>query len=176
MNAFLPMRRNRPQEKLFRFFVLLAFLVATVGAHAGETGDGENLVHLQSGVVGPLSYGLYRGAPPANRIPDATTCDLILVVRNLGDKAMNLSKLRRTDFVLFDTITKDNVNIDLVDTPRSIGFGRSAVIHLSAVWWARGHQPMPQTGVLTVKANAHNLLSEDLVIGKIPLDSGRLRK
>src|SRR3954469_3274821 len=106
------MRGNRPQEKLFRFFVLLAFIVASVGAHAGETGDGENLVHLQSGVVGPLSYGLYRGAPPANRIPEATTCDLILVVRNLGDKVMNLSQLRKTDFVLIDSITKDKVEID----------------------------------------------------------------
>ena len=169
------MRGNRPQEKLFRFFVLLAFIVASVGAHAGEMG-GENLVHLQSGVVGPLSYGLYRGAPPANRIPDATTCDLILVVRNLGDKVMNLSQLRKTDFVLTDSITKDKVDIDLVEPPRSIAFGRSAVIHLSAMWWARGHQSMPQSGVLTVKANANNLLSEDLVIGKIPLDSARLKK
>ena len=132
------MRGNGLQEKLFRFFVLLAFLIASVGAHAGEAGDGEHLIQLQSGVAGPFSYGLYRGAPPANRIPDAATCDLILVVRNLGDKVMNLSQLRKTDFVLTDSITKDKVNMDLVETPQSIAFGRSAVIHLSAVWWARG--------------------------------------
>ena len=157
---------------------VLSFLVLIVSSRAdgAEADDGEKLVPLQSGAIGDLSYALYRGAPPAHRIPGATTCDLLLLVRNLGPKVMRLDELAKSDFILTDSFTKDPVSFEFVGKPRPIRFGQSAVIHLSPVWWVRAQNPGPQTGILTMRANARNLLSNDLIVPNIPLDSARAKK
>jgi hypothetical protein len=163
-------------RKIFSFLLSFLLLMASAIADGAEGGDGEKLVPLQSGRIGDLSYALYRGAPAPNHIPGATTCDLILLVRNLGMKVMRLDELSKSNFVLIDTLTKDNVSFDPVEKPRPIRFGQSAVIHLSPLWWVRAHNSGPQTGMLTVRANASGLLLEDLIIPNIPLDSARVKK
>lgn len=163
-------------RKVFALLPSFLLLVVSTPVDGQETTDGEKLVPLQSGAIDDFSYALYRGAPPAHRIPGATTCDLILIVRNLGPKVMRLDELTKSDFVLTDSFTKDNVSFELVGKPRPIRFGQSATIHLTPVWWVRAQNPGPQTGVLTLRADKKTQLSKDLVFRNIPLDSARVRK
>ena len=162
--------------KIFTFLSWFLLLLASPPVEGEEPSDGEKLIALQSGAIGDFSYALYRGGPPAHRIPGATTCDLILVVRNLGPKVMRLDELTKSDFVLTDSFTKDNVTLELIGKPRPIRFGQSATIHLTPVWWVRAQNPGPQTGVLTLRADKKTLLSNDLVFRNIPLDSARVKK
>jgi len=89
---------------------------------------------------------------------------------------MRLNQLLKTDFTLTDARTGNPLTFDFVSKPAAIGFERSTIIHLSVMWWPHGHQPMPEKGILTLKANAFDLLPDDLVVRDIPLDTARTKK
>jgi hypothetical protein len=97
------------------------------------------------------------------------------MVRNTGDKVLRLHQLLPTDFALKNSQTGAPVSFTFVSKPAFVGHGLGTVIHLRVEWWP-DRQPMPEKGVLTMKANAFNLLPEDLVLSDIPLDAGRVKR
>jgi hypothetical protein len=107
-----------------------------VGAetHGGGTNQvGEVLTPLATGEAGVLSYGLYCAASRSSRVPTNAPpgASLVLVLRNIGAKSINMENVTVEDFKLEDSTGKA-VKLYLWTKPRTIGYRDSTVVHLIA--------------------------------------------
>lgn len=102
-------------------------------AAAGSTNEvGEMLLQLKAGEAGVLSYGLYCAASNSRAGSNAPTGgNLVLILRNIGSKSINMEKVTVEDFSLEDSAGK-KVKLYLWNQPRTMGYRDSTLIHLIA--------------------------------------------
>jgi hypothetical protein len=114
----------------------LIFIASLIAALAGETADhnpettGELLMPIKTGETSLFSYGLYsvlsENRIGSNSVPGR---DLLLMLRNIGAKSLNMEGVTVEDFSFTDSKGKD-IKLYLWNVPRTISYGNSTVIHL----------------------------------------------
>lgn len=113
----------------------------------------ETLVPLQGGQTPVISYGLYSMIRSSSVGSNASACsDLILILRNIGAKSIDMSKVTVENFTLQDS-THQAIKLYLWSPPRTIGYGDPTVVHLVADH--PGESPQPWTLRFKSKPDAH---------------------
>jgi hypothetical protein len=121
---------------------------------------GETLVHLKSGEMNMISYGLYcvvsDSRSGTNVLPGA---DLLLTIRNTGAKWIGTQDVSTEDFSLRDAKGQELKLHRGTSSSSGIAYGDVTVIHLLV---AEPNAPQPWT--LRLKSKPKSIVSVDLTI------------
>lgn len=106
---------------------------------------GETLIPLKNGETAIVSYGLYCIASNSRAFSNAPVGgNLVLLLRNIGAKSINMNDVTVEDFRLQDSMGKD-IKLYLRVTPQTIGYGDVTVIYITVEHYDNAAQPWTLT-------------------------------
>src|SRR2546423_1533364 len=106
------------------FFAFFTMILSSALLQAeSEQSTGEVLIPLKLGEAGILSYGLYSVSSGWRGTTNASPgSSLLLVLRNIGAKSINMGDVTASDFTIRDS-RGQSLRIHLWSQPRTMGYG-----------------------------------------------------
>jgi hypothetical protein len=116
------------------FIILILSCASVLGSDTSTATNrvGETLIPLKAGedARAIVSYGLFTAVSASRAASNAPAGgDLYLILRNTGAKSINMEHVTVEDFSLQDSQGR-HFKLYLWNSPRTMGYGDSTVIHL----------------------------------------------
>ena len=143
--------------------LMLARFCGAAGTNATSPKIGERLVLLSGGESGIVSYGLYCAvSSPTTSTNLPSGMDLILLLRNIGARNMNMNGVSDKSFSLKDSTGKSLIVL-LNGLPQSMGYTQPTVIHLTVA----SPPGAPEPWTLRFKSQPDVMVPVDITISNI---------